>query len=67
MLEKSLAILFALLILATLINLFRVRRIPERKKDEVSLRIRSWWGIIICFSLAISGPCWVTLTFFFVD
>lgn len=40
MLEKSLAILFALLILATLINRFLVWRLPEIKGDEVTLRIR---------------------------
>ncbi len=39
MLEKSLATLFALLILATLINHFLVWRLPERKEDEVTLRI----------------------------
>ena len=44
MLEKSLATLFALLILATLINRFLVWRLPERKGDEVTLRIRTWWG-----------------------
>lgn len=64
MLEKSLATLFALLILATLINRFRVWRSPERKGDEVTLRIRTWWGIVICFSMVISGPRWMTLTFF---
>ncbi|HBD0665115.1 TPA: phosphatidate cytidylyltransferase [Escherichia coli] len=64
MLEKSLATLFALLILATLINRFLLWRLPERKGDEVTLRIRTWWGIVICFSLVISGPRWMTLTFF---
>lgn len=64
MLEKSLATLFALLILATLINRFLVWRLPERKGGEVTLRIRTWWGIVICFSLVISGPRWMTLTFF---
>ncbi|CUA01950.1 putative hydrolase [Escherichia coli] len=64
MLEKSLATLFALLILATLINRFLVWRLPERKGGEVTLRIRTWWGIVICFSMVISGPRWMTLTFF---
>ncbi len=41
MLEKSLATLFALLILATLINRFLIWRLPERKGDEVTLRIRT--------------------------
>lgn len=49
MLEKSLATLFALLILATLINRFLIWRLPERKGGEVTLRIRTWWGIVICF------------------
>lgn len=62
--EKSLATLFALLILATLINRFLVWRLPERKGGEVTLRIRTWWGIVICFSMVISGPRWMTLTFF---
>ncbi|MBV7188239.1 hypothetical protein CVS36_014125, partial [Escherichia coli] len=64
MLEKSLATLFALLILATLINRFLIWRLPERKGGEVTLRIRTWWGIVICFSMVISGPRWMTLTFF---
>lgn len=62
MLEKSLATLFALLILATLINRFRVWRLPERKEDEVTLRIRTV-GYRHLFSLVISGPRWMTLTF----
>ena len=40
MLEKSLATLFALLILATLINRFLLWRLPE-KRGEVTLRIRT--------------------------
>ena len=64
MLEKSLATLFALLILATLINRFLLWRLPERKGGEVTLRIRTWWGFVICFSMVISGPRWMTLTFF---
>ncbi|MGC9910990.1 hypothetical protein P4I52_24400, partial [Escherichia coli] len=36
MLEKSLATLFALLILATLINRFLLWRLPERKGGEVT-------------------------------
>ncbi|EOA7530410.1 phosphatidate cytidylyltransferase, partial [Shigella sonnei] len=54
----------ALLILATLINRFLLWRLPERKGGEVTLRIRTWWGIVICFSLVISGPRWMTLAFF---
>lgn len=34
-----------------------------RKQLIVTLRIRTWWGIVICFSLVISGPRWMTLTF----
>lgn len=62
MLEKSLATLFALLILATLINRFLLWRLPERKGDEVTLRIRTVWYRHL-FSLVISGPRWMTLTF----
>lgn len=38
--------------------------VTGEKKGEVTLRIRTWWGIVICFSLVISGPRWMTLTFF---
>lgn len=38
--------------------------VTGEKRGEVTLRIRTWWGIVICFSLVISGPRWMTLTFF---
>lgn len=62
MLEKSLATLFALLILATLINRFLLWRLPERKGVRLHY-VFVPWGIVICFSLVISGPRWMTLTF----
>lgn len=64
MLEKFLATLFALLILATLINCFLLWRLLERKGGEVTLRICTWWGIVICFLMVILGLRWMTLTFF---
>lgn len=38
--------------------------VTGEKGGEVTLRIRTWWGIVICFSMVISGPRWMTLTFF---
>lgn len=64
MLEKFLVIFFALLILVTLINRFLLWRLSERKGGEVILRIRIWWGIVICFLMVILGLRWMTLTFF---
>ncbi len=64
LLEKSLAAIFALLLMATVVNkllgLFR----PGKDAQEVRLRIRSWWIIVLLFSLAILSPYWLTLTFF---
>lgn len=63
MLEKSLATLFALLILATLINRFLVWRLPERKGGGY-ITYSYLVGHRHLFSLVISGPRWMTLTFF---
>ena len=56
LLEKSLAAIFALLLMATVVNkllgLFR----PGKDAQEVRLRIRSWWIIVLLFSLAILSP-----------
>ncbi len=64
LLEKSLAAIFVLLLMATVVNkllgLFR----PGKDAQEVRLRIRSWWIIVLLFSLAILSPYWLTLTFF---
>ena len=57
MLEKSLATLFALLILATLINRFLLWRLPERKGGEVTLRIRTWWGTVSYTHLTLPTIC----------
>ena len=64
LLEKSLAVIFSLLLIATLINGLLVWLRPGKDWRELTLRIRTWWVIIILFSLAILSPHWLALTFF---
>ena len=64
LLEKSLAVIFALLLIATVVNGLLVWRRPGKDWRELTLRIRTWWVIIILFSLAILSPHWLALTFF---
>lgn len=64
LLEKSLAVIFAILVLATLINGLLILIRPAKNWRELTLRIRTWWAIIIVFSLAILSPPWLALTFF---
>ncbi|MBJ4525149.1 hypothetical protein JGE39_26270, partial [Salmonella enterica subsp. enterica serovar Typhimurium] len=64
LLEKSLLVIFALLLVATLVNRILVWRRPDKDWRELALRIRTWWLIIILFSLALLSPTWLALTFF---
>ncbi|POT25730.1 phosphatidate cytidylyltransferase [Citrobacter freundii] len=64
LLEKSLAVIFALLLVATVVNGLLVWRRPDKDWRELTLRIRTWWIIIVLFSLAILSPHWLALTFF---
>ncbi|MEW5123503.1 phosphatidate cytidylyltransferase [Citrobacter freundii] len=64
LLEKSLAAIFALLLIATVVNGLLVWRRPGKDWRELTLRIRTWWVIIVLFSLAILSPHWLALTFF---
>lgn len=64
MLEKSLAVIFALLPVATAVNGLLVWRRPDKDWRELTLRIRTWWIIIVLFSMAILSPHWLALTFF---
>lgn len=64
LLEKSLAVIFALLLVATVVNGLLVWRRPGKDWRELTLRIRTWWVIIVLFSLAILSPHWLALTFF---
>ncbi len=63
LLEKSLLVIFALLLVATLVNRILVWRRPDKDWRELALRIRTWWLIIILFSLALLSPTWLALTF----
>lgn len=64
LLEKSLAVIFALLLAATVVNGLLVWLRPSKDWRELTLRIRTWWIIIMLFSLAILSPHWLALTFF---
>lgn len=64
LLEKSLAAIFALLLIATVINRVLVWLRPGKDWRELTLRIRTWWVIIVLFSLALLSPNWLALTFF---
>lgn len=64
LLEKSLTAIFVLLLLATVINGLLVRLRPGKDWCELTLRIRTWWVIIVLFSLALLSPNWLALTFF---
>ncbi|HCJ7757512.1 phosphatidate cytidylyltransferase [Citrobacter freundii] len=64
LLEKSLAVIFALLLIATVVNGLLVWRRPGKDWRELTLRIRTWWVIIVLFSLAILSPRWLALIFF---
>ncbi|MBA7846939.1 phosphatidate cytidylyltransferase [Klebsiella sp. RHBSTW-00484] len=64
LLEKSLVAVFAVLLLATLINGLLVWCKPNKDWRELTLRIRTWWVIAVLFSLALISPRWLVLTFF---
>lgn len=64
LLEISLAAIFALLLTATGVNRLLVWWYPEKDWQELTLRIRTWWVIILLFSLAMLSPDWLMLTFF---
>ena len=64
LLERSLEVIFALLLVATVVNGLLVWRRPGKDWRELTLRIRTWWVIILLFSLAILSPRWLALTFF---
>lgn len=64
LLEKSLAVIFVLLAVATAINGLLVLLRPNKDWQELTLRIRTWWIIVVLFSLAMLSPSWLALTFF---
>ncbi|EPL0490182.1 phosphatidate cytidylyltransferase [Citrobacter koseri] len=64
LLEKSLAVIFALLLVATVVNGLLVLLRPGKDWQELTLRIRTWWVIIVLFSLVMLSPQWLALTFF---
>ncbi|EEC8124457.1 TPA: phosphatidate cytidylyltransferase [Escherichia coli] len=64
LLEKSLIVIFSLLLIATVINGLLVWLRPSKDWRELTLRIRTWWVIIVLFSFALLSPSWLALTFF---
>ena len=64
LLQKSLLVIFSLLLLATVINGLLVYLKPDKDWHELTLRIRTWWIIIILFSLALISPSWLGICFF---
>ncbi|ENB0918020.1 phosphatidate cytidylyltransferase [Escherichia coli] len=64
LLEKSLVVIFSLLLIATVINGLLVWLRPGKDWRELTLRIRTWWAIIVLFSFALLSPSWLALTFF---
>lgn len=64
LLEKSLAAIFALMLAATVVNRLLILFRPDKEWQELTLRIRTWWAIVLLFSIAILSPHWLTLTFF---
>jgi len=60
----SLSILFALLIIASSAIAILQWRYPEKDWLELRLRIKTWWWIVIVFTLAIATPKAISLTIF---
>lgn len=63
-LHTALAVIFTLLIFASLVNVLLVFCRPDKNWRELTLRIRTWWLIILFFSLAMISPRWLSLTLF---
>jgi phosphatidate cytidylyltransferase len=60
----SLAVLFALLIIASvIIVVLRIKK-PEKDWLELTQRIKTWWWIVIVFTLAVATPKVCSLTIF---
>lgn len=64
LLHISLAVIYAILTVATLINGLLVVLVKKHDWRELTLRIRSWWVIITVFALAMISPLWLGLTIF---
>ncbi|XKM13316.1 phosphatidate cytidylyltransferase [Orbaceae bacterium ac157xtp] len=60
----SLVIVFALLILASITIFILGERYPQKDWTELRLRIKTWWWIVIVFTLAITTPNLISLTIF---
>lgn len=60
----ALGSLFALLVLASLAVWLLKQRSPEKDYTELALRVRSWWMMVIIFSLALVLSRKISLLFF---
>ncbi|WP_192846333.1 phosphatidate cytidylyltransferase, partial [Escherichia coli] len=64
LLEKSLVVIFSLLLIGTVINGLLVWLRPGKFWRELTLRIRTWWVIIVLFFFELLSPSWLALTSF---
>lgn len=64
LLAKSLAVIFAVLILATLVMALLRWYKPAKDWRELILRIRTWWIIVIFISVLLLAPYWLALAGF---
>ena len=60
----SIAIIFAVLVVASVIVAFMRRRDPDNRHKELSDRVKSWWFMIFIFSLAVLASPLVSVIFF---
>lgn len=61
---NALLFIFAVLTLASVITAVLVWTKPDKDYRELILRVRTWWVIIIMFSLAMLSPRWLSMTLF---
>lgn len=63
-LEKNLVAIFFILVVATIINKLLIWLIPNKDWKELTLRIRTWWFIVVIFSVMLLSPHWLALILF---
>lgn len=64
LLEIFLAIIFAIFFIAIIINRLLIWLKPNKDWKELTLRLLTWWMLIILFSFVLLSPYWVGLIFF---
>lgn len=64
LLEISLAIIFTIFFIAIIINRLLIWLKPNKDWKELTLRLLTWWVLIILFSFVLLSPYWVGVIFF---